>query len=85
MNEFQNGQSIHLEESIPLKELIPQKINSFDKRNQFLPLPPKYSNEWNCKPLGIGMGPPLVRSTNFKLVLQKVKGQTVQGQTAQEF
>ena len=26
-----------------------------------------------------------VRSTNSKLVLQKVKGQTVQGQTAQEF
>ena len=60
-NEFQNGQSIHVEESIPLKELIPQKINSFDKRNQFLPLPQKYSNEWNCKPLGMGMGPPLVR------------------------
>ena len=30
MNEFQNGQSIHLEESIPLKELIPQETNSFD-------------------------------------------------------
>ena len=26
-----------------------------------------------------------VRSTNSKLVLQKVKGQTVQGQTIQEF
>ena len=32
-----------------------------------------YKNKWG------------VRSTNSKLVLQKVKGETVQGQTAQEF
>ena len=73
-NKFQNGQSIHAEESIPLKELIHQKINSFDKRNQFLPLPSKYSKEWNCKPLGIGMGPPLTcMQTNAECTINIVK------------
>ena len=45
-------------------------INSIEIQ---LPRGTKYEIEWG------------VRSTNSKLVLQKVKGQTVQGQMAQEF